>query len=235
MKLLVLAGGFGTRLQSVVSDVPKALAPVDNIPFLAFQIENWIAQGIRSFVFLLHHQAELVQKYLESERHGLMLGCEFESLVEPTPLGTGGSIANAVRKLRLQGKFLVTNADTWLGSGVAALSSANAPAMGVIEVQNSGRYGSVLFDRNGKLSHFLEKDPDAKSGWINAGLCIFSADSFLRFSEVAFSLESHCFPLWVKEGRLNAVPIQCSFIDIGVPEDYHRFCRWQESGRMGVL
>ena len=65
MKLLVLAGGFGTRLQSVVSDVPKAVAPVGNVSFLYLQLEHWIAQGVRSFVFLLHHQADLIIGFFE--------------------------------------------------------------------------------------------------------------------------------------------------------------------------
>ena len=56
MKMLVLAGGFGTRLQSVLADFPKALAPVGQAPFLRFQLEHWITQGLRSFVFLLHSQ-----------------------------------------------------------------------------------------------------------------------------------------------------------------------------------
>ena len=85
MKLLVLAGGFGTRLQSVVSDVPKALAPVGNVSFLYLQLEHRIAQGVRSFVFLLHHQADLIIGFLKEEQIGLLKDCEIQWLVEPTP------------------------------------------------------------------------------------------------------------------------------------------------------
>ena len=64
MRLLVLAGGFGTRLKSVVNNVPKALAPVGSVPFLQLQIEHWYAQGIREFCFLLHHQADKIFTFL---------------------------------------------------------------------------------------------------------------------------------------------------------------------------
>ena len=63
-RMLVLAGGFGTRLQSVLANVPKALAPIGDTTFLHLQIEHWIAQGLRSFVFLLHHQAEQIITFL---------------------------------------------------------------------------------------------------------------------------------------------------------------------------
>ena len=65
MDLLILAGGFGTRLKSVVSNVPKTMAPIDNVPFLHYQIENWIFQGVKSFVFLLYYQSDIIIEYLE--------------------------------------------------------------------------------------------------------------------------------------------------------------------------
>jgi D-glycero-D-manno-heptose 1,7-bisphosphate phosphatase len=57
---VVLAGGFGTRLKTVITDVPKALAPIGDIPFLLLQLEHWLAQGLREFTFLLHHQADQI-------------------------------------------------------------------------------------------------------------------------------------------------------------------------------
>ena len=64
--LLVLAGGFGTRLRSVVSDVPKPLAPVMGQPYLRYMMDNRRAQGITRFTFLLHHQAELMTGFLQT-------------------------------------------------------------------------------------------------------------------------------------------------------------------------
>ena len=78
MRMLVLAGGFGTRLQSAVSLAPKALAPVGDIPFLQFQLEHWVRQGIKSFVFLLHHQANLIKDFLDGPASGILRDCQYD-------------------------------------------------------------------------------------------------------------------------------------------------------------
>ena len=235
MKLLVLAGGFGTRLQSVLPGTPKALAPVGEAPFLALQLENWVAQGIRSFVFLLHHHADQITGFLDTVKNGLLKDCEVVSLVEPAPMDTGGAVAYAVRELGLDGDFLVTNADTWLGSGIRELTASRAPAMAVIRLNDSSRYGQVQFDDSHRVTAFTEKNALGAPGWINAGLCRLRADMFDNWDGSRFSLERQTFPELVQRGELRAVAIEPYFIDIGIPEDYQRFCRWIEAGRKGTL
>jgi D-glycero-alpha-D-manno-heptose 1-phosphate guanylyltransferase len=139
-QLLVLAGGFGTRLRSAVSDVPKPLAPVAGQPYLAYLIDSWVAQGVRSMTFLLHHQADFIEEFVsELARGDRLQGCEVRFLVEPEPLGTGGAVAYAVQQHGLTGSFLVSNADTWLGSGIAQVFAAKSPAIAVISVANTQR------------------------------------------------------------------------------------------------
>jgi D-glycero-alpha-D-manno-heptose 1-phosphate guanylyltransferase len=98
MKLLVLAGGFGTRLKTAVADVPKALAPVGGVPFLQLQIEHWLAQGLREFTFLLHHQADQIIAFLQAQQNGLLRDCQVDWLIEPVPMNTGGALAHAVKR-----------------------------------------------------------------------------------------------------------------------------------------
>lgn len=235
MKLCVLAGGFGTRLQSVVSDVPKALAPICGIPFLRLQIEQWIDQGITSFIFLLHYNAALIVDFLDKEKHGLLAGCEVTWLIEPAPLGTGGAIAYAVKKLQITGNILVTNADTWLEAGIAKSIGATSPALAVVYVGNVGRYGSVKFNDQKLIVSFDEKDGKAESGWISAGLSVLDAVSFADWDGRPFSLESKCYPLWASQGLMTAIEVNGNFIDIGIPEDYFRFCNWVRSGKVNLL
>lgn len=233
--LLVLAGGFGTRLRSAVFDVPKPLAPVGDRPFLHYLIENWVGQGITQLTFLLHHQAELIEAYLELQKtEGRLAGCELRTLSEPQPLGTGGAIAHAVQQFRLTGSFLVTNADTWIGSGVSQVFEASVPAMAVVKVGDSGRYGSVEIQQN-RVIAFEEKQDSAGPAWINAGLYHLHADLFRDWNGQSFSLERELFPKLVTTGQLHGVPLATEFIDIGVPDDYFRFCRWINSGKTGVL
>jgi D-glycero-alpha-D-manno-heptose 1-phosphate guanylyltransferase len=237
MKLLVLAGGFGTRLQSVVTAVPKALAPVGNVPFLHLQIANWKSQGVNSFTFLLHHQSDLIINFLQEEQEiGVLKDCEVQCLAEPTPMDTGGAVAYAVDQLGLTDNFLVTNADTWLGSGIANVAQAKAPAMAVVKLSDSARYGRVQFDEQRLVTAFQEKISEGQvSDWINAGLCQLNAASFKDWDHLPSSLERVTFPAMVARRELTAVALQTDFIDIGVPDDYYRFCGWIASDRKGAL
>ena len=95
--LVVLAGGFGTRLRSVVSDVPKPLAPVAGQPFIVHLIDHWVNQGVVDFIFLLHYEAEKIKRVLnELSGRDEFFGVTFRFVVETTPLGTGGAILNAI-------------------------------------------------------------------------------------------------------------------------------------------
>jgi NDP-sugar pyrophosphorylase family protein len=235
-ELLVLAGGFGTRLRAAVADVPKPLAPVCNQPFLRYQLESWAGQGVTRMTFLLHHQAVLIQDFLASVRGADWLhGCELRTLTEPRPLGTGGAIAYAIGELRLTGSFLVTNADTWLGDGIQAVSAIHAPALAVLRVADSGRYGAVRVDAESLVVAFDEKRADAGAGWINAGLYHLQPEQFQGWSGEPFSIEREVFPSLAEQRRLTAVSLATDFIDIGVPDDYFRFCRWIDSGKSGLL
>jgi len=235
MKLLVLAGGFGTRLQSVVSSVPKVLAPVLGKPFLHYQIEHWRSQGVHSFAFLLHHQHSQIIDFIEARKQDLLHECLVEHVIEATPLGTGGAVANAVRHLKIDGDFLLTNADTWLGQSVEKIGFARAPAIGVLEVENVGRYGQVQISPKGLVTSFSEKSACTQPGWINAGMAKLNAEYFFDWQGLTYSLESQLLPRLAAEGLLSAVPLSGNFIDIGIPADYARFCHWIETNKAGKL
>ena len=233
--MLVLAGGFGTRLKEAIGDAAKALAPIGGTPFLQLQIEHWLAQGIRQFTFLLHHQADQIIAFLQSQQGGLLRDCQVDWLIEPAPLGTGGALAHAVKTLNLKDNILITNADTWLGGGTNEMNSMVAPSIAVVYLANVSRYGQVHFDHDLSVFAFTEKSGQNASGWINAGLCRLAAELFDNWDGKPFSLERDLFPQLVQVRRLTAVPFKISFIDIGVPEDYHRFCRWVATGRKEPL
>lgn len=235
MKLLVLAGGFGTRLKTVITDVPKALAPIGDVPFLQLQLEHWLAQGLREFTFLLHYQADQIIAFLQAHQVGLLKDCQVDWLIEPVPMDTGGAIAHAVKTLDLKDEFLMTNADTWLGGGIHQMMQTAAPAMAVVNLADVSRYGQVHFDHAQRVTAFAEKNGQSAAGWINAGLSRLDAGLFKNWDGQPFSLERDLFATLVQNRRLTAVPLQTDFIDIGVPADYHRFCRWVATGRQNTL
>ncbi len=234
-QLLVLAGGFGTRLKSVVADVPKPMAPVDNTPFLKYLLISWLNQGIRCFTFLLYHQAELIEQFiLSDEMQGLLSQCDVDFIREPQAMGTGGAIAYAVQRKQLNGSFLVANADTWLGEGLAQLVKVDAPCLGAVHVANTSRYGA-LKSSHGKVEAFVEKQVSSGAGWINAGVYHLHSGLFEDWDGEPFSLEDITFPKLVAAAQLGYVALETDFIDIGIPEDYFRFCKWIESNRQGGL
>jgi D-glycero-alpha-D-manno-heptose 1-phosphate guanylyltransferase len=226
MKLLVLAGGFGTRLKTVVADRPKALVPVGSKPLLSLQIRNWRDQGIHSFVFLLHHKATEIIDFVDSERNASLLDSEVECVVERNPLGTGGSVANAIRTLNLHQDFLLVNADTWLSTGMQALTQAKSPSIGVIHVPDASRYGCVKLNTRSQVTDFQEKSLVSEPGLINAGIAKLSPRHFNEWDGHAFSIEHNLYPRLVAEKVLTGVTLQGTFTDIGVPEDYMQFCSW---------
>ena len=234
--LIVLAGGFGTRLRSVVSDVPKPLAPVAGQPFIVHLIDHWVNQGVVDFIFLLHYEAEKIKRVL-SELSGRdeFFGVTFRFLVETTPLGTGGAILNAIDCFGISEGFLVANADTWLSLGVRQLVNSNFSAIVAVHVPNSKRYGSLKLEGE-KICAFEEKLDSDGSGYVNSGLYHLLPEVFDGFEVGSeFSIENEVFPRLVAERRLGAIRLNSNFIDIGIPEDYLKFCKWVESGRESEL
>ena len=138
---------------------------------------------------------------------------------------------NAVNVLNITEPFMVINADTWLGSGFEQLSLSSPNSIAAVSVKDCSRYGTLVVI-DGKIERFLEKKPTYGHGLINAGLYHLSPDIFNQaLDDTTFSLETDIFPSVVDRGMLSAIEINTDFIDIGVPEDYLRFCRWIESGK----
>ncbi len=232
---MILAGGFGSRLKTAVSDVPKSLAPIGDRPFLKLQIEHWIKQGVTELVFLLHHEAVKIFGFLEEQKSGLLKTCQIQIVIESKPMGTGGAIANAISELELTESFLVTNSDTWLGTGIGEVSSAISPAIAVVNVADASRYGRVEIDNDNHVQLFAEKNSNQDSGLINAGLYHLFPGLFGKWNGEPFSLERDLLPNLVQSHKLTAVRLATEFIDIGIPKDYYRFCDWMRSGRETFL
>ena len=109
MEAIILAGGLGTRLRSIVPKLPKALAPVGNRPFLAYLFDFWIAQGVDRFVLSVGYKHEIIQK----EFGVSYKSAKVDSAVETAPLGTGGGLLLSWKKLRSPKPFLILNGDTF--------------------------------------------------------------------------------------------------------------------------
>ena len=232
---MVLAGGFGTRLKSITNHIPKVLVDVCGAPFLKYQIENWKKLGINSFIFLLHYQSELIIRFLKSEENNLFKNCKLSWVVEDEPFGTGGSISNAVDCLGLENEFLLINGDTWIDADISSMVNLTAPSLGLIWMDDCGRYGNVLMNNENEIISFAEKTNKRHPGWIYSGVSYLSCASISTYSGGKFSLENDYFPELIKGHSVPGIEFYGNFIDIGIPSDYYRFCRWIEAAGEGIL
>ena len=234
--ILVLAGGFGSRLRQAVPDVPKPLAPVNGKPFLTHLIEDLVYQGAREFIVLLHYRAELIKSLInEILKRNDMSEVKITCIVEDTPLGTGGSIMNAIYSFGITDSFLVINADTWLGNGMQEINLSSANTIAAVKVKDCSRYGSIIL-KGAKIQKFVEKSYCSGNGLINAGLYHLSPEVFKNFVKNHYiSLERDIFPSLVNNGLLFSIEIQADFIDIGIPQDYFKFCKWVETRQIDAL
>ena len=216
-----LAGGFGTRLSKVLHDTPKCLAPLSQDRVFLDLLAQQLAQaGIEKFYFLTHHLHEKISEHVGDHYFGVRTTC----VREDQPLGTGGSLIQALDYLEGE-TFLVLNADTYLGCDIRVLLKQVPPPQGVLlaatKVANSGRFGKVQIQPDGKVTAFLEKEAGADSpGFINAGLYLMDRAFGSGFTKgKACSLEKDIFPQLVRQGKLTAWTTESAFLDIGTPED----------------
>ena len=222
--LIILAGGFGTRLQSILKGNPKPLADINGIPFLQILFINWVNKGFTKFILSLHFESEKIIKIVEELKKSTLQNCQIDYVVEETPLGTGGAIAYVVKILSLKGDFFVANADTWIESGYSEMNKIEGNVMGVVHINDTGRYGRVLIDDYQRIVKFEEKNQNDSAGYINAGIYKLNSMLFLEWDGSPYSIEKDMFPNLIYNNCLKGIKLNSNFIDIGIPEDYLKFC-----------
>jgi D-glycero-alpha-D-manno-heptose 1-phosphate guanylyltransferase len=226
--IIILAGGFGTRLQSILKGNPKPLADINGVPFLQLLFINWLDQGFRKFFLSLHFESDKIIKLVEELKKTILVDCEVKYIVEPTPLGTGGAVSFVVNELNLDGDIFIVNADTWIESGYQILDKEEGNFIGVVQIDDTSRYGKVVMDDNNKIVRFEENNENDTSALINAGVYKLSSNIFATWNGKAYSLERDLFPNLIHNKLLNGIELKTNFIDIGVPKDYLRFCNWRK-------
>ena len=223
MEAIVLAGGFGTRLQQVVSEVPKSMAPVNQRPFLEYLFDYIISQGVTKVVLSVGYKHEIISGHFGNRYKSLAI----QYSVETEPLGTGGGIRLALWKIDGL-RALVMNGDSLFKMDYRALmefhleKKADA-TLALRKLGDTSRYGRVSVNRAKRISGFEEKGGSSGAGYINGGVYIIEK-YFLMDPEFRgrFSIENECFARLYPEARLYGFPAEGYFLDIGIPEDYSK-------------
>lgn len=218
---IILAGGRGTRLSSVVPDLPKPMAPVCGKPFLDYLLQRLAAQGIERVCLSVGYLAHKIQDFYGDSFHGMALVYS----VEDSPLGTGGAIRAALNYTSSD-DVLILNGDTIAEIDLQAMAAVHKASesvitMALIRVPNTERYGAVQVNE-GTVAGFLEKGTIGP-GLINAGCYLIKRSIFDPFQlPASFSFEQEILTRQLVRLKPAAFLSNGYFIDIGIPEDYQR-------------
>lgn len=218
MEVIVLAGGFGTRLKEVVSDVPKPMAPVNGKPFLEYLLKDLSKKGIKHVILAVGYKKEIIKEYFKNKYEDI----EITYSEELVPLGTGGAIKKALKLVKEEDVFIV-NGDTFFDVDLKKMKEFHTENKSILtvavkEMENFDRYGSLIIKKN-KIIEFEEKKKKDK-GKINGGIYLIKKDLLSRMEKENFSFEKEV--LEDKKIEKHSYESEGYFIDIGIPEDYFK-------------
>ena len=218
---IVLAGGFGTRLQTVVKEVPKPMAPVAGKPFLQYILDYLIAHKVTHVVLAVGYLRETIIDYFGDN----YLSLSITYAVEENPLRTGGGILNACKQIKGDNVFVI-NGDTFFDVDLVELSAFHETNNALLTValknmKKFDRYGTVETDNDGRIVGFLEKKY-LDEGLINGGIYCLNKHIFHPELPAAFSFEKEILEKEIVNRKIYGLRSEGYFIDIGIPEDYAR-------------
>lgn len=231
---IILAGGLGTRLRSAVADLPKCMAPVDGIPFIAFVIAYLQQQGITRFIFSLGYKSEVVTTYLQQQYPAL----DKSYVIEEEPLGTGGAVKLACESTTTQ-HVLVVNGDTLFNVDITKFAGFHFKhktncSLALKAMKDFSRYGSIEVEQDGLIKAFKEKQY-CNEGYINGGMYALEVKQMLENNlPVKFSFEKDFLEKYTNTLQLFGFVQDAYFIDIGIPEDYQTFINYWKDHKQKI-
>ena len=218
---VVLVGGFGTRIQHLLAEIPKPMAPVCGKPFLEWVVRYLAAQKIRRVILSTCHLAETIERHFQPQS---VAGVKISCVAEAKPLGTAGGFLNAIRGADEKPQaWLVLNGDSLapapLENFFQTLDDGKIEgALLGLRVTDASRFGTIAQNTDGELAGFNEKKSGA--GIISAGVYLFRASAIGKFPQkLPLSFETDVFPaLAARKVRLKVCVTDVPFLDIGTPE-----------------
>jgi mannose-1-phosphate guanylyltransferase len=220
---IVLVGGKGTRLRPLTLSAPKPMLPTAGVPFLTHLLSRIQAAGVQHVILGTSYQAEVFNDYFGD---GSSLGLELEYVVETEPLGTGGGIGN-VRHLLRGDTALIFNGDVLSGCDLRGLlghhaETGAAVTLHLTKVSDPRAFGCVPTDADGRVTAFLEKDPNPVTDQINAGTYVFAREVVESIpTGRPVSVERETFPQLLASGGLVSGYVDSTYWrDLGNPSDF---------------
>lgn len=217
----ILAGGLGTRLQSITRD-QKVIIKVRDRPFLKYILDKLQETGIKKVIICTGYLGEQVKKEFGKKYDNLSISYSQEN----SKLDTAGAIRLALPLLKSE-DILVTNGDSYLDFDLKKfwqfhLKKKSKASILLTRVTNIGRYGQVMLDENNRITSFQEKSGKIGTGLINSGIYLLKKSLLLKIpKDKAVSFEKELFPTLIGKD-FYGFEGKGKFIDIGTPESYQQ-------------
>lgn len=223
---MILAGGFGTRLRPLSCTRPKILFPIVNKPLLQWTYERLSKCNINEVIMAVNYQTEVAIRQHRIPKHGLHV--TYSRDPPKKPLGSGGPIKKAERRIGHNEPFLVLNGDIFADVDYRELLKMHekkkaVATIALYEVEDPTRYGVAKLGKDNQIEKFIEKPSrkTAPSNLINAGAYILNPEIFSYIPQKrTVSLEREVFTKLAEEGLLYGYAFDGLWMDIGKPEDY---------------
>ena len=223
MDVVVLAGGFGTRLRPWTEGRAKPLLPVLDKTLLERVVECVPNELIDRVVIAAGYSITEMEKFFSSSD----LPYDIIISVEDNPLGTGGAIAKSLEHLTGNGPVLILNGDLVSSVDVNQLLNYHQEKKASItlslwHVDDPSRFGVCGLDESGMITRFQEKpEPGTEfSNLINAGCYLIERDVLESHSSKKHSMEREVFPLIADAGKMSGLEFKGYFVDAGTPSSF---------------
>lgn len=227
---MVLCGGLGTRLSSVISDKPKPLAPIAGKSFLDYVIDWLVSSGHKDIILSMYHKADQIKSHLGKDKRA---DVTYRFVVEDKPMGTGGALLKAREFIAHDEDFLLVNGDTFFNINLNAFylfHKARKPILSIAlsNVLDVRRYSCIEIDKNFKIKSYAEKlygdREDPVAGLVSGGVYLINKGifEFLKGKRAPFSLEADIIPKVVKAGKARGYLSDKTHYDIGTPSGYRK-------------
>ena len=217
LDLVVLAGGKGSRIKSLLRNRPKPMAIFNKKPFLEYIIQNYSKYHFKNIFILTGYKSDIIYKKFNNKYYNFNL---IKCLKELRPMGTAGALS--ILKKKNVNDFILINGDTFLDINLNQLiKSCSKNSYGSITLVKNDFYKS-----NRKLSTLALRENKIiyqdKSNFMNGGIYFFKKKIFKLIKNKNTSLENDILPNLIKNKKISGIKTKNFFLDIGTPENFKK-------------
>ncbi len=214
LDLVILAGGKGSRIKSLLKGKPKPMATFNNKPFLEYIIQSYSKYRFRNIFILTGYKSNLISKKFQNKNYNCTI---VKCLKEKKPMGTAGALYSLRKRIN---NFILVNGDTFLEIDLKKLiKSCDKKSYGSLALVKNHSYIS-----NEKLNSIgIKKNKiiyQKKNFFMNGGVYFFKKRIFKFIKNKNTSLENDVLPNLIRKGKISGIFVKNFFLDIGTPKNF---------------